>query len=126
MPRRGNRLLVEGQVIGDVQIHIAIAIVVAERAVGSPASCRRRRPQPRLFERAVAVVAKQEIGTVGSDVEILITIVVVVGDADAGCPASPVDAGCARCVRERGRRVFVQGGHGIAAVRVVAAAWIRW
>ena len=72
-----------------------------------------------LFERAVAVVVKQEIGAIRGDVEIRVAIVVVVRDADAEGPASLAEAGLRRAVAEDAADVLVERDHRIAAVFIV-------
>jgi hypothetical protein len=83
-----NRVLVELHIIGDVQVHEAIAIVVSKRAPGAPPGVANVRPLRHVRECAIAVVVKQHIGADARHVEIRKTVVVVVGDAHAIAPAT--------------------------------------
>ena len=70
-------------------------------------------------KRGVAVVAEQNIGTIGREIKILIAVVVVVADADSHAPTALHEARLARDVHKRSAVVLVQGDHRISALFIV-------
>ena len=75
----------EPDVVGHVQVHVAIAIVVAERAAGAPSGSRRLLSWQRTNARSD--VAPEHVRPVRRDIDVVEAVVVVVGDADARCPS---------------------------------------
>jgi hypothetical protein len=114
----GDGLLVELQVVGDVEIEVAVAVVVAEGASRAPPRIADAGLPCRVRERAVAIVSIQRVGAHRArHVHILEAVVVVVGGAHAHPPASPHQAAAGGHVREAAAPVVVvQGRQGIAAL----------
>src|SRR5207249_8106184 len=80
---------VENQVVGDEQIQAAVAVVVHPSATTAPtlAGMQQAGRLRYIRERAVAVVAVQDVLRPAGDKKILETVVVVVADGHAACPA---------------------------------------
>ena len=86
--RRGGE--VEIDVVGDEEVEPSVAIVVEERAAGSPARARVRQTRaPRdIFKRAVGAIVVQPVVSEVADEQIVVAVVVVVADARALPPAA--------------------------------------
>src|ERR1039458_4711009 len=95
LPRRLPRLEVELQVVGDEQVQVAIAVVIHEGAAGSPSYSRRE--QTRLFgdigERAVSIIAVENVLAPGSGKDVVNAIVIIVCDGDAVRPTRARESG---------------------------------
>ena len=87
--RSWDLIEVENQVVRDEQIQPAVAVVVHPRATTAPAlpGMRQAGRLRYIRERAVAVVAVQDVLRPAGDKKILETVVVVVADGHAACPA---------------------------------------
>src|SRR5256885_12438191 len=85
----------EVDVIADEKIEMAIAVVVEKSAAGAPADFVVVKTGffRDVGERAVAVVAEENVVAPESAEQIVPAVVVVVADADAGLPAGATDAG---------------------------------
>ena len=106
--------LVETQVVGNVEVHVAVAVVVTERTVGAPPRVADAGSRSGFRERAVAVVSVQDVRAIGGEVKIAVTIVVVVGHADAHAPTTSIEIRFEGDVDETSSVVPVEGDHGVA------------
>ena len=87
-------------VAGDVQVEVAVAVCVEERATGAPSAGRDSRPGGDVLESAVAAVAEQDVRPPVRHVEIEKAVAVEVPGARAVPPGREVDARLLRHVLE--------------------------
>ena len=87
-------------VAGDVEIQIAVAVGVEERAARAPAAGGHSGAGGHVLERAVAAVAEQGVRAPVRDVEIETAVAVEIADARAAAPRREVDARLLRDVLE--------------------------
>ena len=103
---------VELHVSRDIEIGAAVAIVIEEHGPGGPEAARENAGFFRsVAERAVTVVAEQEIAAVAGDQNIIVAIAVIIGDGDAHAPAGRPQSS-----------LFSDVGEGSVAVVVVQRA----
>jgi len=74
---------IELQVVGHVQVEIAVVVVVDETGVGAPAGIADAGRTGAVGEGAVSLVAVEHVGTVVGHVQVEIAVVVAVADAGA-------------------------------------------
>ena len=99
-PRLENRVPGRLDVARDVEIQVAVAVGVEERAAGAPAAGRHARAGGDILERAVAAIPEQRIRSPVGDVEIEAAVAVEVAGAGAAAPRRQVDPRCLRHVLE--------------------------
>ena len=101
---------IEGHVVGDEQIEVAVAIVIEEAAARAPAvlDAGHARLLGDVRECAVAVVAVEHVSPEVGDEEIVEPIVVVVADATRLTPSGAGQAGFAGHVREGAIAIVVE------------------
>ncbi len=97
-----GRAVVEGQVVGDVEVQVAVPVQIAPGGAGGPQGVVHPGGGRHLVEGAVPPIAEQPVGTVIRDVEIQVAVVVVVGEEGPHAEAGLVGDAC-------GRGDFVEG-----------------
>ncbi len=112
-----DRPLVERHVVRDVEVHVAVAVVVAERAACAPPGVRDAGLPRDVGERPVAAVPVERVPSHRArHIHVVEAVVVVVGDADAHAPAAAREAAAGRDVGELAVAVVpVQRGQRVAA-----------
>src|SRR5262249_52178622 len=70
-------------VVGQIEIQVAIVIIIEERAAGGPVGPVDAGGLADVAERAVAIVEKQGVGTIVAEEEVGIAVVVDVAGQDA-------------------------------------------
>ena len=111
-----ERALVVLQVVGHVQVEVAIPVVVEPGRGDAPQRLLEPRRSRDVGEGAVAVVAVEDVGAVVQDVEIEIAVAVVVGRGGAHAVAPVADAGLLGDVGERAVAVVAVEGVGQLAL----------
>ena len=109
-PRRQDFLERGVDVVGDVEVEIAVAVGVEEGRPGRPARAGDAGPLGDLLERAVAAVAVKPARAEAGDEEIDPAVVVVIARADAAAPAIAADAGAlGHVLKSPAAHVAIQG-----------------
>ena len=84
---RRRVLVVEGNVVDNVEVQPAVAVIVREGGAGAPPGVSNPRGLRDVGERAIAVVAIQCVAAVIADVKVRPAIVVVVAGSNTHAPA---------------------------------------
>jgi hypothetical protein len=92
-PRREDLLQRAIDVVGDVEVEVAVAVGVEERGPGPPSRVGDAGPLGHLLEGPVAAVAVEPVRAELGDEEVDMAVVIIVGGADAAPPAVVADAG---------------------------------
>ena len=88
VPRAGNRPVIEGHIVRDVEIEVPVVVVVGERAARSPPRLVEARAAGHVGERALPGVSPERIGAERGDVDVAGAVVVVITDAGARAPSA--------------------------------------
>src|SRR5262249_2262820 len=98
--KRSLRFIVEDEA-GDEEIELRVVVVIEPHGAGGPTRRRDARFLCYVSERAVAVVAIENILTVVRDVEIDVAVAIVGGSGDAHSEPAARDAGFVSDISER-------------------------